>query len=531
MQEKRLLALKNKSEYAVEMLNITKTFGSLYANDDVTLRVKKGEIHAVLGENGAGKSTLMSVLFGLYQADSGIIKINGEEVEINNPNDANDHNIGMVHQHFKLVDVFTVLENIILGKETRKGLFLDLKECRKKVLELSEKYGLEVDLDAYVKDLTVSQQQKVEILKMLYRDADILIFDEPTAVLTPQEIESLMKTMKNFSEEGKTIILITHKLNEIKAVADRCTILRRGKYITTIDVSTTSVSKMAELMVGRVVNFSVDKDEAEPEDVVLSVRNLSKKLKDQDKLILNNVSFDLKAGEIVCLAGIDGNGQSELVNVITGLDIDFTGEIIFNGEDISKATVRKRIDNGMSHIPEDRQKFGLVLNYTIAENMITNQYYKPRFSKNGILKNQEILEYTNSLINEYDIRTGEGAKTFARSLSGGNQQKAIFARETSKPHNLLIASQPTRGLDVGAIEFVHKTIVSERDKGKAIFVVSFELDEVTDLADRILVIYEGAIVGELNPKKTNHAELGLYMLGTKQSAPKVKAGDHNEYYS
>ena len=381
MQENRVLEFKNKSEYAVEMLNITKTFGSLYANNDVTLRVKKGEIHAVLGENGAGKSTLMSVLFGLYQADSGIIKINGEEVEINNPNDANDHNIGMVHQHFKLVDVFTVLENIILGKETRKGLFLDLSECRKKVLELSEKYGLEVDLDAYVKDLTVSQQQKVEILKMLYRDAEILIFDEPTAVLTPQEIESLINTMKNFSEEGKTIILITHKLNEIKAVADRCTILRRGKYITTIDVTKTSVSKMAELMVGRVVDFSVEKTEAKPKEIVLSINNLSKKLKGQDKLVLNNVSFDIRAGEIVCLAGIDGNGQSELVNVITGLDSDFTGNILFNGEDISKATIRERIDEGMSHIPEDRQKFGLILNYTLAENMITNQSYNQRFLK------------------------------------------------------------------------------------------------------------------------------------------------------
>jgi len=528
MQENKVLENKHKSEYAIEMLNITKTFGSLYANDDVTLKVKKGEIHAVLGENGAGKSTLMSILFGLYKADSGIIKINGEEVEINNPNDANDYNIGMVHQHFKLVDVFTVLENIILGKETRKGLFLDLNDARQKALELSKKYGLEVDLDAYIRDLTVSQQQKVEILKMLYRDAEILIFDEPTAVLTPQEIESLMVTMKNFSEEGKTIILITHKLNEIKAVADRCTILRRGKYISTIDVKTTSVSKMAELMVGRVVDFSVEKDEAKPKDVVLSVRNLTKKIKGQDKLILNNVSFDIRAGEIVCLAGIDGNGQSQLVNVITGLDTDFTGEIIFNGEDIAKTTVRHRIDNGMSHIPEDRQKFGLILNYTLAENMITNQYYKRRFSKRGLLKKQEILDYTNNLIDVYDIRSGDGAKTFARSLSGGNQQKAIFARETSKSHNLLIASQPTRGLDVGAIEFVHKTIVAERDKGNAIFVVSFELDEVTDLADRILVIYEGMIVGELDPKKTNHAELGLYILGTKRNVPKVEAGGYNE---
>jgi len=285
---------------------------------------------------------------------------------------------------------------------------------------------------------------------------------------------------------------------------------------------------MAELMVGRVVDFSVEKTEAKPKEIVLSINNLSKKLKGQDKLVLNNVSFDIKAGEIVCLAGIDGNGQSELVNVITGLDSDFTGNILFNGEDISKATIRERIDEGMSHIPEDRQKFGLILNYTLAENMITNQYYKPRFSKRGILKNQEILDYTNNLIEEYDIRSGEGAKTFARSLSGGNQQKAIFARETSKPHNLLIASQPTRGLDVGAIEFVHKTIVTERDKGNAIFVVSFELDEVTDLADRILVIYEGAIVGELDPKKTNHAELGLYMLGTKQNVQKVEAGDHYE---
>lgn len=502
------------SKYAIEMLNITKKFGPLVANDSIDLKVKKGEVHAILGENGAGKSTLMSILFGLYKQDEGIIKINGEQVWINNPNDANKYKIGMVHQHFKLVEVFTVLENIILGKESTKNGFLTVSESRKLVQELSEKYNLRVDLDAKIKDITVGMQQRVEILKMLYRDSDILIFDEPTAVLTPQEITSLMEVIKFFAKEGKSIILITHKLNEIKMVADRCTILRKGQYIGTYDVASTSVNELAELMVGRKISFNVNKVDAKPGLPILKVSHLNLYNKDKTKNILDNISFEVRSGEIVCIAGIDGNGQSELVRVLTGLMSQSDGQIFLNDNDISHVSVRKRFQLGLSHIPEDRQRYGLILDYTLAENLISNIYYQDKFQKNGLLKFDYINEHADMLINKYDIRSSLGRKSLARSMSGGNQQKAIIARETNREHNLLIAAQPTRGLDVGAIEFVHKTLIEERDKGNAILVVSFELEEVFNLADRILVMYEGQIVADLDPKQTDSNMIGLYMSGS-----------------
>jgi simple sugar transport system ATP-binding protein len=500
------------------MIGITKAFGPLIANDNITFQVKPGEIHAILGENGAGKSTLMSILFGLYTADSGIIKINGETVKIKNPNDANHYKIGMVHQHFKLVEVFNVLDNILLGAETTKHGFIQNEEPKKKILDLSEKYKLKVDLDAYIRDISVGMQQRVEILKMLYRDADILIFDEPTAVLTPQEIEGLFSVIRNFAKEGKSIIIITHKLNEIKAIAERCTVLRKGKHIATVDVKDTSVEKLAELMVGRNVSFEVKKKTAKPKDVVLHVKNLNMFNKDESKKILDDVSFQVRAGEIVCIAGIEGNGQTQLVNLITGLEKvkDPESKILIKNIDITHANIRTRFEAGMSHIPEDRQKYGLILDYTLAENIISNEYYWEKFQNKGLLKFDVISKYTNELIEKYDIRTSLGEHTKTRSMSGGNQQKAIIARETSRDHDFLIAAQPTRGLDVGAIEFVHKTIVEERDRGNGILVISLELDEVMSLSDRILVMFEGKIVAELNPKKTTVEEIGLYMSGSKR---------------
>jgi len=506
--------------YAIEMLNITKSFGPLIANDNITLQVKQGEIHAILGENGAGKSTLMSILFGLYRADKGIIKINGRNVNIRNPNDANELKIGMVHQHFKLVEVFTVLQNIILGKENVERGFLNTDISREKIISLSEKYSFNVDLDILIKDISVGMQQRVEILKMLYRNADILIFDEPTAVLTPQEIDGLFNVIRDFTKEGKSIIIITHKLNEIKAIANRCTILRKGKYIDTVDVESTSVDQLAEMMVGHKVNFTLEKSDANPKDVVLKVRKLNKLNKDKTKMVLNNINFDVRAGEIVCIAGIEGNGQTELVKAITGLEAleDKDNEIILNNVNIINKTIRERFELGLSHIPEDRQKHGLILNFTLAENMISNEYYRSKFNKHGLLKDDEIQKYTKELIKKYDIRTSLGPSTLTRSMSGGNQQKAIIARETSRDHIFLVASQPTRGLDVGAIEYVHKTLVEERDKGKAILVISLELDEVINIADRILVIYEGEIVAELDPKNVTRNEIGLYMSGSKRQS-------------
>lgn len=505
-------------DYIIEMLGITKEFPGIIANDNITLQVKKGEIHALLGENGAGKSTLMSVLFGLYQPEKGIIKIKGKEVKINGPLDANDLGIGMVHQHFKLVHNFTVLQNIVLGVEDVKGVKLQMKEARQKVIELSNKYNLSVDPDALISDITVGMQQRVEILKMLYKNNDILIFDEPTAVLTPQEIDELMKVMKGLANEGKSIIFITHKLNEIKAVADRCSVLRRGKYIGTVDVKETDKEAMSEMMVGRKVNLVVEKGEAKPTDTVLEVDNLVVKSKKQghSKNLINNVSFKVRKGEIVCIAGIDGNGQTELVQAITGLMNVDSGKVLLNGNDFTNKSIRYRNTHGMSHIPEDRHKHGLVLDYSLADNIVLQEYFTKEFSSNGFLKKDKISSYAKKLIEKFDIRSGQGEVTPCRSMSGGNQQKAIIAREISKEHDLLLAVQPTRGLDVGAIEFIHKQLVKQRDEGSAVLLVSLELDEVMNLSDRILVIYEGEIVAEVDPKEVSIKELGLYMAGSKK---------------
>ena len=498
------------------MLNITKKFPGIIANDNITLQLKKGEIHALLGENGAGKSTLMSVLFGLYQPEEGVIKKDGQVVSIKNPNDANDLGIGMVHQHFKLVEVFSVLDNIILGVEPTKGPFLKKDEARKKVLALSEKYGLKVDPDAMVEDITVGMQQRTEILKMLYRDNEILIFDEPTAVLTPQEIDELMEIMRGLRAEGKSILFITHKLNEIMAVADRCSVLRKGKYIGTVDVAHTTKEELSKMMVGRDVDFVVHKEPAKPGDVVLDVKGLTVASKVHKNNAVKNVSFQARAGEIVCIAGIDGNGQSELVYGLTGLEPIVSGTVTFKGQDITHMPIRKRSTSGMSHIPEDRHKHGLVLDYTLEDNMVLQRYFEPEFVQGGFMKRKAIRAYAERLIEEYDVRSGQGPITIARSMSGGNQQKAIVAREIDKNPDLLIAVQPTRGLDVGAIEHIHSQIVAQRDAGKAVLLVSLELDEVMALSDRILVMYEGEIVGELDPKTTTVEEMGLYMSGAKR---------------
>ena len=594
------------AETILRMTGIQKYFPGVHALDNAQLEVREGEVMALVGENGAGKSTLMSVLFGLYQPEKGEILKNGQVVKINNPNDATALGIGMVHQHFKLVEVFNVLDNIILGAEPNKAGFLTKKEAREKVVALSEKYGLMVDPDAIIEDITVGMQQRVEILKMLYRDNEILIFDEPTAVLTPQEIDGLMKIMKNLAAEGKSILFITHKLNEIMAVADRCSVLRKGKYIGTVDIKDTTKEELSEMMVGRHVKFEVDKDEAIPGDVVLDVDKLCVESKIHKKLAVKDVSFQVHAGEIVCIAGIDGNGQTELVYGITGLEklapnvkeeveehvekpvwqkltevekqeraklfftqcgeqlkfffvelgkkiwkklkkfgetvaakavalwnklvllfnknkaqeldpnADVKGRITLCGQDITKAQIRKRSKTGMSHIPEDRHKYGLVLDYTLEQNMVLQRYWQKEFEKAGFIKKKAVRKYSDKLIEQYDVRSGQGSVTMVRSMSGGNQQKAIVARELDREHKLLIAVQPTRGLDVGAIEYIHSQIVKDRDAGAGVLLVSLELDEVMNLSDRILVMYEGEIVGELDPKKTTVQELGLYMAGAKR---------------
>ena len=505
------------SEYAVEMLNITKRFPGIIANDNVTLQLKKGEIHALLGENGAGKSTLMSILFGLYQPEEGEIRKDGRKVEIKDPNDANALGIGMVHQHFKLVECFSVLDNIILGVEpTRHGL-LKKDNARKKILELSEKYHLSVDPDAIVENITVGMQQRTEILKMLYRDNDILIFDEPTAVLTVQEIAELMKIMKELAAEGKSILFITHKLNEIMEVADRCTILRKGKYIDTVDVKSTTPEELSAMMVGRNVSFKVEKTPAQPGDVVLDVKNMTVAGGSHKKDAVRNVSFQVRKGEIVCIAGIDGNGQSELVYGLSGLSDIISGSIYLNRQDVTRASVRQRSVLGESHIPEDRHKHGLILDYSIEDNMILQTYFKPRFTnKFGFLKKKDIRHYAEKLIDQYDVRSSQGPVTQVRTMSGGNQQKTIIAREIDKDPSLLIAVQPTRGVDIGAIEMIHRQIVEERDKGKGVLLVSLELDEVMDVSDRILVMYDGEIVGEFKPDEVTVEELGLYMTGARK---------------
>lgn len=506
-----------ENQYAIEMLNITKRFPGIIANDNITLQLKKGEIHALLGENGAGKSTLMSVLFGLYQPEEGVIKKDGKVVQINDPNDANRLGIGMVHQHFKLVECFSVLDNIILGVEPNKMGFLQKDEARKKVMELSERYGLHVDPDALIEDITVGMQQRTEILKMLYRENEILIFDEPTAVLTPQEIEELMQIMKGLAKEGKSILFISHKLNEIMEVADRCSVLRKGKYIGTVEIASTTKEELSRMMVGRDVEFVVHKDPAKPTDVVLDVQHITVASKAHSNNAVKDVSFQVRRGEIVCIAGIDGNGQTELVYGISGLEPLKSGKILMDGKDITKLPIRKRSVDGMSHIPEDRHKHGLVLDYTLENNMVLQRYFEPEFTNRlGFLRKDNIRKYAERLIDEYDVRSGQGPITPARAMSGGNQQKAIIAREIDKNPKLLIAVQPTRGLDVGAIEFIHKQIVAHRDAGNGVLLVSLELDEVMALSDRILVMYEGEIVGELDPKQTTVEEMGLYMAGAKR---------------
>ncbi|MFG6115057.1 ABC transporter ATP-binding protein [Halobacillus sp. MO56] len=506
-------------DYVIEMLDIRKEFPGIVANDNITLQVQKGEIHALLGENGAGKSTLMNVLFGLYQPEKGEIKVRGEKVKISDPNVANRLGIGMVHQHFMLVDKFTVTENIILGSEPKKKGTVDLKKAEKEVERLSELYGLKVDPRAKIRDISVGMQQRVEILKTLYRGAEILIFDEPTAVLTPQEIKELIEIMRALIREGKSIILITHKLKEIMQVCDRCTVIRKGKGIGTVDVAATNPTELASLMVGREVTFSTEKTPANPKDVTLSIKDLSVKDARQVKMV-KNLSLDVKAGEIVGLAGVDGNGQSELIEAITGLRKSASGSIHLNGKPITNLTPRKVTDAGISHIPQDRHRFGLVLDFPVGENMVLQTYNKKPFSKNGILNYKEIYKKAESLIKEYDVRT-PSVFTKARALSGGNQQKAIIGREVDRSPDLIIAAQPTRGLDVGAIEFIHKKLIEERDKGRAVLLLSFELDEIMNLSDRIAVMFDGKIVSEVKPEETTEQELGLLMAGSKQQ----KAGE------
>ena len=504
-------------ENVIEMLNITKEFPGIIANDDITLTLQKGEILALLGENGAGKSTLMSVLFGLYNPEKGTIRVNGQEAKIKDPNDANRYGIGMVHQHFKLVQKFTVLENIVLGAETLKNGFLEMSQARKKVMQLSDKYNFNIDPDALIEDISVGMQQRVEIIKMLYRDNEILIFDEPTAVLTPQEIDELMAIMKQMVSEGKSIIFISHKLKEIKQVANRCTVLRKGKFIGTVNVQDVTVEQMSEMMVGRSVDLEFDLGEPKLGETVLSVRDLNLAKNETGNKELHHINFDVREGEIVCIAGIEGNGQSELIYALTGLIGHYSGQIILNGEDVTHKSIRYRNTHGLSHIPEDRQKYGLVLDYSLAQNMVLQSYFHPTFQERGFINFKSVDDYAKALSYQYDIRSGQGIITKTRSMSGGNQQKAILAREMEKEHNVLIAVQPTRGLDVGAIEYIHNQLISQRNHGKAVLLVSLELSEVLGISDRILVMYNGEIVGELKPKETTEQELGLYMSGAKRN--------------
>ncbi len=500
------------SHKVIEMKKITKKFGDFVANDTIDLTVHKGEVHALLGENGAGKSTLMNILYGLYTPTEGSISIDGKEVVIDNPNKAIALGIGMVHQHFMLIPPFTVAENIILGMEPMKTFRqVDMEKAIADVKEISEKYGLYVDPKARIMDITVGMQQRVEILKALYRGAEILILDEPTAVLTPQEIKELIEIIRNLTKEGKTIILITHKLKEIKEAADYCTIIRRGKKIDTADVSQTDENQLASMMVGREVTFKVDKTEAGYGETVLKIEDL--KAKDNRGVsALNGLTLEVRCGEILGIAGVDGNGQSELVEVITGLKKADSGSIMINGKEILNTTPRNIIDLGISNIPEDRQKHGLVLDFTVSENMILQNYKKEKFSKNGKLLDSNIKKFANELIEKFDVRPQDNSLK-ARALSGGNQQKVIIAREVTNNPDLLIATQPTRGLDVGAIEFVHKSLIEQRDKGKGVLLVSFELDEIMSVSDRIAVIYEGKIVGIVDAKDADENQLGLMMAG------------------
>jgi len=500
---------------AIQMIGITKVFPGVVANDKVNLEVADGEVHALLGENGAGKSTLMSILFGLYEKDGGVIKIRGKEAQIRGPNDATALGIGMVHQHFKLVSNFTVTENIVLGLEPRVPFWgnIDLKTAEKKVAKLSETYGLAVDPKAKIENITVGMQQRVEILKILYRNADILIFDEPTAVLTPQEIDELLSIFNRLKAEGKTIVFITHKLREIKEAADRCTVLRRGRYIGTVNVSDADEHKLAEMMVGREVNFRIDKKPARPGDVILKIENLTV-IGSKGTAAVNKFSLDVRAGEIVGVAGVDGNGQSELVAAISGLAPVKSGRILLKGWDISRESIRRRNESGVGFVPEDRHKYGLILAFRLDENLVIKNYRKAPYSgRFGFLKFPVIAKHADALIGEFDIRAGNGPATFASGMSGGNQQKAVIAREIDLSPELLIVAQPTRGLDVGAIEYIHRRIVEERDKGRAVLLVSYELDEILALCDRIAAVSRGQVVGVVPAEDANERRIGAMMAG------------------
>lgn len=507
------------SEYIVEMKNITKRFPGIVANDNVTIQIKKGEIYALLGENGAGKSTLMSMLFGMYEPDEGEIYVRGKKEKITSPNYATQLNIGMVHQHFKLVSNYTIAENIIMGVEPMKKFlgflpYVDIKTANKKIAELSKQYGLEVDPTKKIQDINVSTQQRVEILKMLYREAEILIFDEPTAILTPQEIEFLLDIIRGLKAAGKTIILITHKLEEIKKVADRCAILNRGRLIDVLNVASTSTKEMANKMVGREVSFKVDKPAANYGEEVLSVQNLT--VKDENKFdVVKNVSFSVRSGEILAIAGVSGNGQVEIADAIAGLIPAASGKIMLNGKDITQYNVRRRNLEGISYIPEDRQTYGLILDFTLSENLVLKNYNQEPYAKKGIINPQKFDELGEKLIECYDIRSGQGTKTIVRSMSGGNQQKAIIAREVEQNSTLTIFVQPTRGLDIGAIENIHNQIIQERTKGKAILLISLELDEIMALADTIAVIYNGEILKTADAGDLTVEEVGEFMMGVK----------------
>lgn len=507
-------------ENVIEMREITKIFGQFVANDKINLHLRRGEIHALLGENGAGKSTLMNMLAGLLEPTSGEIAVNGQVVKLDSPSKAASLGIGMVHQHFMLVEAFTVAENIILGSEITKNGVLDIKKAIQEIKELSEKYGLAVDPSAKIEDISVGAQQRVEILKTLYRGADILIFDEPTAVLTPAEIDELMIIMKSLVKEGKSIILITHKLDEIRAVSDRVTVIRRGKSIETVEIAGATNQDLAEMMVGRSVSFTTEKNPPQPKEVILSIKDL---VVNENRGIpaVKNLSLDVRAGEIVGIAGIDGNGQSELIQAITGLRKVKSGTINIKGKDVVGLPPRKITEMKVSHVPEDRHRDGLVLDLTISENIALQTYYKEPLSKNGILNYTNIHNYARKLMEEFDVRAANDYVP-ASALSGGNQQKAIIAREVDRDPDLLIVSQPTRGLDVGAIEYIHKRLIGERDKGKAVLVVSFELDEILNLSDRIAVIHDGKIQGIVTPAETNKQELGILMAGGE-----LKKGDSN----
>ena len=509
---KKDVSIVTEEEFVIEMRNITKSFGTFKANDQINLQVKKGEIHALLGENGAGKSTLMNVLSGLLEPTSGEILMSGEVINITSPTKANQLGIGMVHQHFMLVDAFTVTENIVLGNEPSQLGMLNRKEARAEILRVSEQYGLQVDPDAYVRDISVGMQQRVEILKTLYRGAEVLIFDEPTAVLTPQEIDELINIMHGLVKEGKSIILITHKLDEIKAVADRCTVIRRGKGIGTVDVADVSSQQLADMMVGREVSFKTDKKAANPQEIVLSVENLVVK-ENRGIEAVKNLSLEVRAGEILGIAGIDGNGQSELIQALTGLRKVESGHIYLGGDEITNLRPRKITEAGMGHVPEDRHKYGLILEMTLAENIALQTYYQEPMSQMGVLNYGEINDHARDLIKEFDVRTVSEVVP-AKALSGGNQQKAIIAREISRDPELLIVANPTRGLDVGAIEFIHKRIIEQRDNFKAVLLVSFELEEILNVSDRIAVLHDGEIVGIVNANETSEQELGLLMAGS-----------------